>query len=330
MSASSISPLIISLLASTCAHHIAHLAEATLSQPSVEKKFVRVGDTQLVYEEGFRLYITTRDPNPRFGPDITARATLIDFTLTPEALEEQLLTIGIAHIHPDLEAQREKLVEQAYAQMQRLTEVEDAMLDGLSRASTQRLLDDETLISSLSQAKLTATNMQLQLAETTNTQRKINQLRSTYIPLASRGVLLFFMLSDLHKLDQMYRYSLSEFTRTFIQSIAERLALFLSDKADEKTKKKSSDIPIDDLIYHFTFKIFEIVSRSLLENHKSLFTVALCAKILIVRGDLEPAHWHFLLTGLFAALFAGRLIYFYSRWYFGQQIYYHPSSGVDF
>lgn len=43
---------------------------------------VKVGDKEVDYHSSFRLYLTTKLANPSYTPEIYARASIIDFTVT--------------------------------------------------------------------------------------------------------------------------------------------------------------------------------------------------------------------------------------------------------
>lgn len=53
------------------------------------------------------------------------------------------------------------------------------------------------------------------------TQIDIDNTRAQYIPVANRGQILFFCLSDLSNVDPMYQYSLEWFIAIFVSSMSE-------------------------------------------------------------------------------------------------------------
>ena len=48
-------------------------------------------DCQVEIADGFQLYCTTQLPRPHYTPELSAKVTLVDFTVTKAGLEDQLL-----------------------------------------------------------------------------------------------------------------------------------------------------------------------------------------------------------------------------------------------
>jgi len=49
---------------------------------------IRLGESLADYDLNFRLYMTTKLPNPHYAPEVCIKVTLINFTVTFEGLEE--------------------------------------------------------------------------------------------------------------------------------------------------------------------------------------------------------------------------------------------------
>jgi dynein heavy chain len=60
-------------------------------QTKGKNKFIDVGGTQIEYNKHFELFMTCRLPNPLFSPELSAKTTIINFTVTQGGLEQQLL-----------------------------------------------------------------------------------------------------------------------------------------------------------------------------------------------------------------------------------------------
>jgi dynein heavy chain len=71
---------------------------------------LRLGDNDVPYSHEFRLYITTKLANPHYLPEICIKVTIINFTVTPEGLEDQLLVDVVRFEQPQLEEQKDKLI----------------------------------------------------------------------------------------------------------------------------------------------------------------------------------------------------------------------------
>ena len=61
------------------------------------------GDRGIEYNEDFKLYLTTKLANPHYLPEIFIRTLVINFTVTFDGLDEQLLADVVINLDPEVE-----------------------------------------------------------------------------------------------------------------------------------------------------------------------------------------------------------------------------------
>jgi dynein heavy chain len=71
---------------------------------------VKLGSEDVEIAEGFKLYLQTKLINPHYKPETAAQCTIINFIVTENGLEDQLLAMVVKVEKPDLEQTKEELV----------------------------------------------------------------------------------------------------------------------------------------------------------------------------------------------------------------------------
>ncbi len=105
-------------------------------------------------DKNFRLFITSEIRNPHFGPDISVMTSFVNFYVTLEGLEEQMLSIVISNQKTELEEETIKMKKEALDYIRILKKIEDDILGSLHN-DIEHILSDEHLIESLSFSKKT-------------------------------------------------------------------------------------------------------------------------------------------------------------------------------
>lgn len=57
---------------------------------------IRLGENIIEYSSDFKFFITTKLRNPHYMPELATKVLLLNFMITPEGLEDQLLGIVVA------------------------------------------------------------------------------------------------------------------------------------------------------------------------------------------------------------------------------------------
>jgi len=248
------------------------------------RTLIRLGDTDIDYDPNFRFYVTTKLANPHYLPEVCIKVTIINFTVTMKGLEDQLLGDVVRKERPDLEEQKDRLVVSISNDKRQLNDLEDKILK-LLKESEGNILDDEVLINTLNNSKLTSGMIQGRVKEAEQTETSINEAREFYRPAANRGSILYFVIADLALIGPMYQYSLTFFNRMFNYCI----------DASEKHEDVSTRLSIlSDFVTKF---MYNNVQRGLFEEHKLLFGFLMCVAIKRGNGTIANDAWNFFLRG---------------------------------
>jgi len=261
--------------------------------PILDKAFQKKGKNYIVAladkecdvePMNFKLYITCSLGNPHYTPELSAKVTIIDFTVTMSGLEDQLLDRVVQFEKPELQLERTKLKTEVNECKAQILQLQDDLLFKLSNCEGS-LLDDPDIIDVLNVTKKTSAEVTEKLKNAGEAELRIKVACEEYRPVARRGSLIYFLIAELSPVNTMYQTSLAQFIGVFQQSMKE------AEKAAIPARR------IGNIVDDLTFRTFLYVTRGYLEIHKKIYALLLALKLQLQSEIITMDHFGSLVKG---------------------------------
>lgn len=274
---------------------IQHIEEEVdpVLDPVLNKLIIRTGRSCKInlpdkegcdYNDNFKLYFTTKLANPHYTPELSAQTTIIDFTVTMQGLEDQLLSIVVLQERPDLEEQRQTLVKDITQYKAKVLELEAQLLYKLANVQGN-LLDDKDILDVLNNTKTTSMEVAEKLKAASETQTNIQTTCEDYRPVATRGSIIYFLFTECSQIDPMYQNSLKQFLELFDQAM------------NEAEKNPTVSIRCKNIMEEASHLTWFYFTRAVFERHKLLYTLLLTLKMQMKAGEVKADEFSMLLKG---------------------------------
>jgi dynein heavy chain len=240
-------------------------------------KGMALGDKVIEYNDQFKLMLATKVGNPTYPPETFVKTTIINFSITQEGLEEQMLSRLVSLENPSLEVRKVEIITKNADDQLKLFQIEDSILNSLSASSSSisDLLRDETLINELQNSKKFFQEINRRMDESRITEKHLDLTREQYRDVALFASTCYFTILSLSSIEYMYQWSMDWFGN-------------LVDLATNQAEKHQV---VKDRVRAVRQRIMELVydrvCRTLYEKHKLLLSLILLTAVMRSNSTLD-------------------------------------------
>ena len=224
-------------------------------------KSVQVGEKLVDYNPKFQLFLICRNSKPSLSNNMQSLVCVINFTTTSAGLRGQLLAKALKHEKPELEIRKSELLKQEEDLKIQINNLEDDLLTQLANSSGN-ILENKVLLDSLNQTKANSAVIENSLKESATLQQSLDAEGNTYLPLAEFASKLYFSLTDLSNINNMYQYSITSFMNLYETTL-------------KSVHSVNNDVRIESLKKNLQLIVYEYISRSLFKSDRLMFALNL-------------------------------------------------------
>ncbi|XP_063804701.1 cytoplasmic dynein 1 heavy chain 1 [Pseudophryne corroboree] len=242
---------------------------------------ITLGDQDIDLSPSFVIFLSTRDPTVEFPPDLCSRVTFVNFTVTRSSLQSQCLNEVLKAERPDVDEKRSDLLKLQGEFQLRLRQLEKSLLQALNEVKG-RILDDDTIITTLENLKKEAAEVTRKVEETDIIMQEVETVSQQYLPLSTACSSIYFTMETLKQIHFLYQYSLQFFLDIYHTVLYENANLTGTTDHTQRLSVITKDL----------FQVaFNRVARGMLHNDHITFAMLL-ARIKLKGTIGEPTYDH--------------------------------------
>ena len=250
------------------------------------KQYVNIGDKAVLYNQSFKLYLTSKQEVMDFSSRLQSHVTIINFIPVTAGLYDHLLRIVVAKERGDLKQKKEAAMKQYCEATNLLDENRSKVLHILLQAEGN-ILETDSAINNLKLCQQNISEHLTKIEKVKGHQEKILEIEVAFGPIAQHATVLYQTIRKLGNLNHMYKYSLSWFSNLYNYSI------------ENSNKSKLIQKRLRYLSDHLTFNSFLQVSRSIYSKDRRAFSFMLCIDLMIFKEKLKKFDFEILLEEIF-------------------------------
>ncbi|XP_059178510.1 cytoplasmic dynein 1 heavy chain 1-like isoform X2 [Physella acuta] len=248
---------------------------------------ISLGDQDIDLSPSFTIFLTTRDPNVEFAPDLCSRVTFVNFTVTRSSLQSQCLNQVLKAERPDVDEKRSDLLKLQGEFQLRLRQLEKSLLQSLNDVKG-KILDDDSILSHLETLKTEAAEVAKKVEETDVVMAEVETVSQQYEPLAMSCSSIYFTLEALQQVHFLYQYSLQFFLEIFHATTSNNPHLVNMKEHSSRLSRITTDLFMET---------YSRVGRGMLHQDRITFAIQLCRIHLqgqASEGTFEAEFEHFM------------------------------------
>ena len=251
-------------------------------------------NNEVKYNPAFKYYLISYLASPVFNPDLYGRISIINFTVNKEGLNEQLLSVIVKEESPADESEKNNILQKKFQLNETIHKTEQDILNKLG-VSSEQLLENDGLIFSLEESKKLSDEATVQIINAKKTEERIDNNRMLYLPLAKLARLIFFSISELENLEEIYQFSIS----WFIKDILINSLQSIDPEGEKYTGPKTMEIVLEriKILEKALLKTaYTAVCRSLLNKDRLVFSLLLLIRKLVEEDVIKEEDVSFFLA----------------------------------